>query len=352
METRWRSLLKGLEGVAEFDTLRRLGYLQDFPRRFRRGVEVRDAWRNVLDTEPIEGVLCADDSNPYTRIPLLLAKSRGLANIACHHGALDGGYVFKRSYGDVIWVKGEMEEDYLVRKCGVPPEKIEIGAPALPAAFGNRQPSRQTFRANIVGSNAVRSNILFISEAFDITGGRAEEFYRDILPPLADLARSTANRLVVKLHPAESKPEKANILARVLSAQQRSVAYIVSGPLTEDLLATAWFGITIRSTVALECAIRGIPCFLCKWLESLPYGYVEQFLRFGVGVGLNHPSEITRIPEYLQQHTATTTAENCWQPIDRGRLRELLESSRKEPAMVMRSVGDCIRVGTRVEIRQ
>lgn len=343
METRWRSLLQGLEGVVEFDTLKRLGYLQQFPRRFRRGIEVRDAWRNVLDTEPIEGVLCADDSNPYTRIPLLLAQARGLANIACHHGALDGGYVYKRSYGDVIWVKGKMEEDYLVRKCGVPPEKIEIGAPALHTARGRRQSSPQTFRANI----------LFISEAFDITGGRAEEFYRDILPPLADLAQGTGRRLVVKLHPAESKPERANILARVLSAQQRSVAHIVSGPLTEDLLATAWFGITVLSTVALECAIRGIPCFLCKWLESWPYGYVEQFLRFRVGVGLNHPNEIEKIPEYLQQHPASTCAgENCWQPVDRGRLRELLESSRKEPATVMRSVADYIQVGTRAEIQQ
>jgi hypothetical protein len=353
METRWRSLLKGLEGVVEFDTLRRLGYLQRFPRRFRLGVEVRDAWRNVLDTEPIEGVLCADDSNPYTRIPMLLAQARGLANIACHHGALDGGYVYKRSYGDVIWVKGEMEQDYLVRKCGVPPEKIEIGAPALPAASGRRPPNPRAFRADTFRSDIFRSNILFISEAFDISGGRADEFYRDILPPLADLARGTGRRLVVKLHPAESKSERANILARVLSAQQRSVAHIVSGPLTEDLLATAWFGITVLSTVALECAIRGIPCFLCKWLESWPYGYVEQFLRFGVGVGLNYPNEIEKIPEYLQKYPATTgAAENCWQPVDRGRLRELLESSRKEPATVMRSVAEYVPVGKRVEIQQ
>jgi hypothetical protein len=325
METRWRSLLKGLEGVAELDTLRRLGYLHDFPRRFRRGVEVRDAWRNVLDTEPIEGVLCADDSNPYTRIPLLLAKARGLANIACHHGALDGGYVFKRCYGDVIWAKGEMEEDYLVRKCGVPPGRIEIGAPALPAACVRRQSSAQTFRANIF-----RSNILFISEAFDITGGRAEEFYRDILPPLADLARGTGRGLVVKLHPAESKPERANILGRVLSSEQRSVAHIVNGPLTEDLLASAWFGITILSTVALECAIRGIPCFLCKWLESQLYGYVEQFIRFGVGIGLHDPSEIKKIPQYLGQHAVRAEVlDRCWYPAAPNRLRQLLTSSQK-----------------------
>ncbi len=70
-----------------------------------------------------------------------------------------------------------------------------------------------------------------------------------------------------------------------------NVTLLVSGPLTEDLLAKAWFGITILSTVATECAVRGIPCFLCKWLESWPYGYVEQFIRFGVGIGLNHPEK-------------------------------------------------------------
>ena len=107
LESRLQSLLNELAGVEEFEILNRLGYLDSFPRRFRRGLEVRDAWRNVLDAEPIQAVLCADDSNPYTRIPLLLARARGLPNVACHHGALDGRYVFKRSYGDVIWAKGK-----------------------------------------------------------------------------------------------------------------------------------------------------------------------------------------------------------------------------------------------------
>jgi hypothetical protein len=69
LESRWRSLLNEMAGGAEFEILDRLGYLNDFPRRFRHGLEVRDAWLNVLDHEPVQGVLCADDSNPYTRIP-------------------------------------------------------------------------------------------------------------------------------------------------------------------------------------------------------------------------------------------------------------------------------------------
>ena len=328
LESRLQSLLKELGGVAEFEILNRLGYLDSFPRRFRRGLEVRDAWRNVLDTEPVQAVLCADDSNPYTRIPLLLARARGLPNVACHHGALDGRYVFKRSYGDVIWAKGKMEEDYLVRKCGVPQEKVEIGAPALPAnGSGPGQSNRQDFRPHL----------LFISEAFDVSGGRPEEFYRDILPPLADLALATGRELIVKLHPAESERERASMLARILSVEQKRVTRIVSGPLTEDLLASAWFGVTVLSTVAVECAIRGVPCFLCRWLESWPYEYVEQFIRFGVGIGLNDPSEIGRIPEYLQQRTVSADmSENCWQPVAAGRLRELLTAPHKAYTTAMR----------------
>jgi hypothetical protein len=321
MESRWRSVLNDLGGVTEIEILNRLGFLESFPQRLRHGIEVRDAWRNVLDTEPVQAVLCADDSNPYTRIPLLLAQARGLMNIACHHGALDARYLFKRSYGDVIWAKGKMEKDYLVRRCGVPGKRVEIGAPALPTnGNGVEYSDRQIFRPYL----------LFVSEASDVAGGRAEEFYRDMLPPLADLALATGRKLIVKLHPAESKHERTSMLARTLSAEQRRATHIVSGPVTEDLLAKAWFGITILSTVAMECAIRGIPCFLCKWLEFSPHGYVEQFIRFGVGIGLNDPSEIGKIPEYLQQHPVSPdVSENCWQPAAAGRLRELLSASRK-----------------------
>jgi hypothetical protein len=322
MERRWHSLRTKLEEVPEFEILNRVRYLDAFSGHFRHGLEVRDAWRNVLDTEPAQAVLCADDSNPYTRIPLLLARARGLPNIACHHGALDGRYVFKRAHADVIWAKGKMEQDYLVRQCGVPQERVEIGAPAIPATWnGLEQANRQVHRPSI----------LFISEASDVSGGRPEEFYRDVLPPLADLALASARELIVKLHPAESERQRADTLARILSAEQKSITRIVTGPLTEDLLAKAWFGITILSTVAIECAVRGIPCFLCKWLEFWPYGYIEQFIRFGAGFGLNDPSEIAKIPTYLQQHPPAVDArENCWQPVAAGRLRELLSSSRKE----------------------
>jgi hypothetical protein len=120
------------------------------------------------------------------------------------------------------------------------------------------------------------------------------------------------------------------MMARMLSAKQKSVTRMVTGPLTEDLFAKAWFGITILSTVAMECAVRGIPCFLCKWLETWPYGYVEQFIRFGVGIGLDSPREIEKIPQYMkEQAVRADVRENCWQPAAPSRLRELLSSSRK-----------------------
>ncbi len=106
-------------------------FLSRFADWFARGLEIRDAWRNVLNAEPVQAVLCADDSNPYTHIPLLLAKERGLRTISCHHGALDGRYMFKRCHADVILAKGRMEEDYLVRLCGVPGNRNEVGAPIL-----------------------------------------------------------------------------------------------------------------------------------------------------------------------------------------------------------------------------
>jgi len=322
LETRFRSLLSELSGGTEFEILNRLGYLNDFPRRFRHELQVRDAWLNVLDTEPVQAVLCADDSNPYSRIPLLLARARGLVNIACHHGALDGRYVFKRSHGDVIWVKGKMEEDYLVRKCGVPQERVEIGAPALPANWNGLERSKD---------KGFRPYLLFISEAYEVAGGRPLEFYRDVLPRLADLALATGRELIVKLHPAESERERSGMLKGILSARQKSATRMVSGPLTEDLLAKTWFGITILSTVAFECAVRGIPCFLCKWMEFWPYGYVQQFIRFGVGIGLNDPGEIEKIPESLERHPVSAdVSDNCWKPAAAGRLRQLLSEARKE----------------------
>ncbi len=313
LSERWARLLQEMMSIAELRTLADLGIFGDFPERFARGLEVRDAWRNVLDREPVRAVICADTSNAFTHIPLLLAAQRGLPTIACHHGALDGRYFFKRNCAGVLLAKGEMERDYLARVCEVPGEGMEIGAPALDEA-----PRAQSH-------DAQKSKILFFSEAYEVAGGRARGFYRDILPGLADLAILQNCELIVKLHPSESRADRTQLIAGILSPAQQRMAHIVDGPLTAGLLDKAWFGITILSTVAVECALRQIPCFLCTWLEAWPYGYVDEFTRFGVGIRLQTPDEIRQIPDILKNYQPNDSPkENCWKVIAPQRLRTLL----------------------------
>ena len=310
----WRELRSDLESVPEFDLLGRLGVLDSFPRLLREGLGIRDAWRAVLDREPVQAVLCPDDSNPHTHIPLLLARSRGIPTIACHHGALDGRHLFKRNHADVILAKGRMEEDYLVRVCGVSRDLVEIGAPVK--GLSRRQAAQQVDAA---------APIVFFSEAYEVAGARGEEFYRELLPPLTGLAIQTGRELIIKLHPAESRRERQQLIKKLLPIEQQHLTKVVTGQLTEELLRHAWFGITIGSTVVMECALAGVPCFLCEWLEYGPYGYVEQFSRFWAGYGLKSAAEIEEIPRILEQWPARPdTLQDLWQGITPGRFRELL----------------------------
>jgi len=309
---RWDLLRSELKAIPEFRTLAELGYLDGFPDWFARGLEIRDAWRNVLDSEPVQAVICADDSNSQTHMPLLLAKQRGLPTIACHHGALDGRYMFKRNHAGVLLVKGRMEQDYLLRLCGIPAEGVEIGAPALPADLKQH-----------VGSE--RSSIVFFSEAYEVAGGRGRDFYQEILPLLADLALSEKKELIIKLHPSESFAERNRFVEQILNPEQLRITRVVGGPLQAELLDRAWFGVTVMSTVVVECTLQGIPCFFCAWLESWPYGYVDQFTRFGVGIRLDQPGEIKLIPETLRTYVADGAMRaNCWSPIEERRLQALL----------------------------
>lgn len=310
---RWSLLRRELKSVPEFRTLMELGSFDDFPDRFRLGLEIRDAWQKVLELEPVEAVICADDSNPYTHIPLLLAVQKRLPTISCHHGALDGRYMFKRNHADVLLAKGKMEEDYLVRICEIPSAKIEIGAPILPTDL-KHEPHQEE-----------RPFIVLFSEAYEVAGGRARGFYQDILPALADLAISEGKELIIKLHPSESLSERRRIAEQILRPEQQRITRLVGGRLEPEMLNKAWFGVTILSTIAVDCALRGIPCFLCAWLESWPYKYVDQFVRFGVGIRLHEPGEIRQIPVILKSYKASAEVQkNCWSPIKAQRLRALL----------------------------
>ena len=144
-------------------------------------------------------------------------------------------------------------------------------------------------------------------------GGRCREFYRELLPPLADLASRMNLKLVVKLHPMESERERRKFVNAALLPRQLESVQIVGGTLSEELLDGTSFAVTVQSTAAVDCAIRGIPVFLCKWLDYSYYGYVDQFIRYRAGVPLHSPAEIAKIPDMLKNFPASPT--DFWQTI-------------------------------------
>jgi hypothetical protein len=86
-----------------------------------------------------------------------------------------------------------------------------------------------------------------------------------------------------------------------------------------------WFACTVISTSALDCAIRGIPTFLCGWLENWPFGYMRQFEAFRVGVKLSKPEEIAQIPQLLESFEACNPRD-IWEPICPDALSEILSN--------------------------
>src|SRR5437667_9244818 len=317
LSAQWRHVRTDLESIPEIGMLGRLVLLDSFPKLLRQGLAIRETWLQVFEIEPMKAVLCADDSNPYTRIPVLLARNRGIPAIACHHGALDGAHLFKRSHADVSLAKGKMEQDYLVRVCGVPNVNVEIGAPADWSPTCVRR------------DGASAPVVTFFSGPYEVASARTDECYRDLRPRLADWAVKTGRKLVVKLHPFESRRERQRLINRILTAERQQVATIVSGALSEDLLQRTWAGITVLSTAASECAVRGIPSFLCGWLEYSHYGYIEQFERFGVGQVLRSPVEIAEIPQLIRRYRQPEVSSNLWQPVTSARLQELFSGARK-----------------------
>lgn len=317
---RWADLKEQIQSEPDLGALVRLQLMDDFPRRLTDGLAIRNAWLRLLKVEPVQAVLCCDDTNPYTHIPLLLGHKRGLPTIACHHGALDGRYLMKKNHADVILAKGKMEQDYLVHTCGVDPSAVEIGAPSMPEYLGNTRLEEGDW-------------IVFFSEPYEMTGGRTEEIYRDLLPGLADLAKRTGKKLMVKLHPSENLPDRQSLAQRVLTREQMEMIQWLTGRFGPELLRRTWFGLTVQSSVAMECMVHGVPCFLCDWLDLWPYGYIDQYRKFGVGIGLSAPEEIARIPEMLAGwRPDPKIADDCWQAIAPRRFEELLADRRNAPS--------------------
>jgi hypothetical protein len=267
----------------------------------------------VFETRAVVGCLSADDSNPYTRIPLLLAELRGIPAVACHHGALDCRMAFKNPRFSNYLAKGEMERDYLERICGVEANRIRIGA-AAPLAREN--PSVWSERAPV---------ITFFTEPYESDFWRVEAIYREVLPRLCSVARRSGKTVVLKLHPFESARQRRSLVKRILSEEDRNLVSMTDAPLSGEILQQTWCAVTVESTVAFECASVGIPVFLCGWLRYAYAGYAPQYVRFGVGRMLEAPDDLLRIPDLLRASMlGADTARRLVQPISPEALSEVL----------------------------
>jgi hypothetical protein len=316
---KWKTLLPHLRAMPELDDLFAFGALEKFPALLRQGLTLRNAWTRVLSHQPVTAVFCGDDSNPTTRLAVEIAALRGIRTIDFHHGALDGRFLFKTVPSDLYLAKSEMEKDYLVETCSQDPGKIVLGAPKRQSA----PPS---------GTAPRNSQIVFFSEPYENNAARPQEIYGEIIPLLAELARHAGTRLVIKLHPFESKGERRRLLSKLLSQQDLDVITLMSGPMPKDLASTTWFGVTVESTAALDCAFQGVTCFLCSWLEISPYGYVQQYARFGIGRPLNSANEIRNIPRMLVEQETSLDQNDMWVPISAERLQEYLTGRGKDSA--------------------
>jgi len=315
LERGWESLKAHLVVAAEeYSVANAVGMLDRIPRLLRWGIAVRDAWNHVLNCENIVGCLCADDSNPYTRLPLILARNRGVPTVACHHGALDSKMAVKVSHADTYLAKGEMERDYLLRSCGVDADKIVLGGQGLPANPGPEKALPQSREDWLV----------FFTEPYEAAGWRSDEVYRDLLPKLWALAQSSGLKLVFKLHPFESVKGHRRTLRKYLPQQAPEIGVIAGAP-SAQLWSNARCALTVQSTVALQCASLGIPVFLCYWLRDLTSGYVEQFAKFGVGHALKSADELSEIPDFLEKDARTIQMRPAlWEIMDPAKLRDLL----------------------------
>ena len=311
----WELLRSRLMAQAqEYSAANATGVLDQVPALMRWGIAVRDAWNEVFASETIVGCLSADDSNPYTRLPLILAGNREIPTLACHHGAMDSKMAVKLSHADTYVAKGEIELDFLVRRCRVAPEKVVLGGQGLPAAADPEQPAARSTAPWLV----------FFTEPYQAAGWRAEEVYRELLPKLWAVAETCGLKLVFKIHPFESVKGHRRILRKYLPGQESGIEVIAGAP-SPQLWRNTRIALTVQSTVALQCAALGIPVFLCAWLRDPTTGYVEQFSRFGIGQTVESADKLSEIPGRLEIKGQTVpTRPALWKTMDPAKLRDLL----------------------------
>jgi hypothetical protein len=304
-----------LAEVDEFRYADDAGLWDNFPAHLEHGLRLREAWQRLLESEPVKGVLCGDDFNYHTRLPLILAHRSGLNAVYCSHGALDGGFLFKRPFADSYLVKGEMESDYLQRASAgaISPERICVAAPGSGTS---------------VGHGDRNGALVFFSQPYEVEGGRADEIYRELLPRLWRAAQRSGRKMILKLHPFESKQARTALVNSILPDVGHDHAEIVGGVPPEAVMSRTWCGVTVDSSVAVECALRKIPFFLCGWLDFMGVGYLQQFDRFGVARVLTTPESIEQIPEMVAGYRPPGT-DRIWHEADPTQLDEIMFGTRQ-----------------------
>jgi hypothetical protein len=284
-----KKLRKHLAGADEvFSLADAIGLLGQIPALLRWGLALRDAWRQVFESENVTACLSGDDSNPPSSIPLIMAKKRGFPALACHHGALNYHMAIKTNHADVYLVKNDMEQDYLRRICYVAPEKTVIAAPMSL----RRLPLQRFDRRSAPW-------LVFFTEPYHSSGWRSDEVCRDLLPRLCALAKTCGLRLVFKLHPFDNIKGHRKMLRRFVPEYERQIE-VLAGPPSDQLWDKTRVALTVQSSTALECAALGIPVFLCSWLRDPWSGYVQQYARFGIGHVLESPEQIAGIPALVE----------------------------------------------------
>jgi hypothetical protein len=306
LSERWEALRTRLiDSAPEYESGAAVGLFDRIPSLLHWEITIRDAWKRLFDSENIRSCFSADHTNPYTRIPLLLAKHAGIPAVACHHGALDVWMAITTHDADYYIAKNEMEHDYMTRVCGINTAKVlQVAPPRSVESFPSSGDPETAPPLDI----EKKRWLVFFTEPYGAWALRMDEVYRELLPPLCALAKRCGLKLVFKLHPFESERGHRNLLLRLLPREKVRGIEIITGPIPEKLWRNTKIALTVESSVALECAARGIPIFLCGWLRDSFTGYTQQYQKFGVGHLLENVGQINNIPNILESAPAVFNA--------------------------------------------
>jgi hypothetical protein len=82
----------------------------------------------------------------------------------------------------------------------------------------------------------------------------------------------------------------------------------------------------VESSTAVECALAGVPCYLCGWFDLDLHAYGKQYQKFGAARVLDSPAEILRIPDWLGLSARPEATDRLHHAIAPEDLRTILQS--------------------------